>query len=317
MFAEKPVQVDKAPRSRRSSRCSRATAVLKIGQNIKYDINVFARNGIAVAPVDDTMIISFDLDAGRSEDGIGGGHGMDELSERHLGHTTLTYKDICGSGKKQIPFGEVPLDRATEYAAEDADVTWRLYKVLKPRLAEEAGTRVYERVDRPLIPVVAQMERHGIKVDRHALAGLSEEFAKETARIEREIWDCCGVEFTIGSPAQLGEVLFNKLGYKGGRKGKSGQYSTDQAILEGLANQGAPVRRMVLEWRQLSKLRSTLHRGAAGGDQPGDRARAHLLLAGRRADRALCPRPTPTCRTSRSARPSAGASARRSCPSRA
>jgi len=201
--------------------------------------------------------MSFDLDAGRSEDGIGGGHGMDELSERHLGHTTLTFKDICGSGKKAIPFGEVPLDRATEYAAEDADVTWRLYKVLKPRLAEEAGTRVYERVDRPLIPVVAQMERYGIKVDRHALAGLSEEFAKETARIEREIWDCCGTEFTIGSPAQLGEVLFNKLGYKGGRKGKSGQYSTDQAILEGLANQGAPVARMVLEWRQLSKLRST------------------------------------------------------------
>jgi DNA polymerase-1 len=257
MFAEKPVQVDKAAALSALKPLLESDAVLKVGQNIKYDINVFARNGIHVAPVDDTMIISFDLAAGRSEDGIGGGHGMDELSTRHLDHTTLTYKDICGSGKKQIPFGEVPLDRATEYAAEDADVTWRLWKVLKPRLAEEGGTRVYERVDRPLIPVVAQMERHGIKVDRHALAGLSEEFAKETARIEREIWDCCGVEFTIGSPAQLGEVLFNKLGYKGGRKGKSGQYSTDQAILEGLANQGAPVARMVLEWRQLSKLRST------------------------------------------------------------
>jgi DNA polymerase-1 len=257
MFAEKPVQVDKAAALSALKPLLESDAVLKIGQNIKYDINIFARNGIAVAPVDDTMIISFDLDAGRSEDGIGGGHGMDELSTRHLGHTTMTYKDICGTGKKQIPFGEVPLDRATEYAAEDADVTWRLWKTLKPRLAEEAGTRVYERVDRPLIPVVAQMERHGIKVDRQALAGLSEEFAKETARIEREIWDCCGVEFTIGSPAQLGEVLFNKLGYKGGRKGKSGQYSTDQAVLEGLANQGAPVARMVLEWRQLSKLRST------------------------------------------------------------
>src|SRR4029079_1424883 len=257
MFAEKPVQVDKATALSALKPLLESDAVLKVGQNIKYDLNIFARNGIHVAPVDDTMIVSFDLDAGRSEDGIGGGHGMDELSQRHLGHTTLTFKDICGSGKKQIPFGEVPLDKATAYAAEDADVTWRLYKVLKPRLAEEGGTRVYERVDRPLIPVVAQMERHGIKVDRQALAGLSEEFAKETARIEREIWDCCGVEFTIGSPAQLGEVLFNKMGYKGGRKGKSVQYSTDQAILEGLANQGAPVARMVLEWRQLSKLRST------------------------------------------------------------
>ena len=257
MFAERPVQVEMAAALSALKPLLESDAVLKVGQNIKYDINVFARNGIEVAPVDDTMIISFDLSAGRSEEGIGGGHGMDELSQRHLGHTTLTYKDICGTGKKQIPFGEVPLDKATQYAAEDADVTWRLYKVLKPRLAEEGGTRIYQRVDRPLIPVVAQMERHGIKVDRHALAGLSEEFAKETARIEREIFDCCGTEFTIGSPAQLGDVLFNRMGYKGGRKGKSGQYSTDQAILEQLANQGAPVARMVLDWRQLSKLRST------------------------------------------------------------
>src|SRR5690606_11742609 len=156
-----------------------------------------------------------------------------------------------------IPFGEVPIDRATEYAAEDADVTWRLWKHLKPRLAEEGGSRVYERVDRPLIPVVAQMERHGIKVDRQQLARLSEEFAGEIARIERSIWDCCGEEFTIGSPQQLGRILFDKLGYKGGRKGKSGQYSTDQAILEGLAAQGAEVARMVLDWRQLAKLKST------------------------------------------------------------
>src|SRR5690606_16981965 len=232
-------------------------AVLKVGQNVKYDINVFARNGIEVAPVDDTMIISFALDAGRSPEGIGGGHGMDELSQRHLGHTTLTYKDICGTGKKQIPFGEVPLDKATQYAAEDADVTWRLHKVLKPRLALEGGTRIYQRVDRPLIPVVAQMERHGIKVDRGALAGLSEEFAREIARIEAEIYECCGQQFTIGSPKQLGEILFDKMGYKVGRKGKSGQYSTDQAILEQLAGQGAPIARMVLDWRQHSKLKST------------------------------------------------------------
>ncbi|MEO6040363.1 MAG: DNA polymerase I [Croceibacterium sp.] len=258
MFAEKPVQIERQAALSALKPLLESDAVLKVGQNVKYDINILARcAGIELAPVDDTMVISFDLDAGRSEEGIGGGHGMDELSQRHLGHTTLTFKDICGSGKKSIPFGEVPLARATEYAAEDADVTWRLHKALKPRLALEHGTRVYERVDRPLIPVVAQMERHGIKVDRQALAGLSEEFSKEIARIEREIWDCCGTEFTIGSPVQLGEVLFNKMGYKGGRKGKSGQFSTDQAILEGLANQGAPVARMVLDWRQHAKLKST------------------------------------------------------------
>src|SRR5687768_12404903 len=215
MFAERPVQVEKAAALSALKPLLESDAVLKVGQNAKYDINIFARHGIHVAPVDDTMVISFDLDAGRSEEGIGGGHGMDELSERHLGHTTLTYKDICGIGRKQIPFGEVPLDKATQYAAEDADVTWRLHKVLKPRLALEGGTRVYQRVDRPLIPVVAEMERHGIKVDRHALAGLSEEFAKEIARIEAEIWECCGHQFPIGSTQQLGDVLFNRMGYKG------------------------------------------------------------------------------------------------------
>ena len=257
MFAEKPAQVPMARALELLKPLLESDQVLKVGQNIKYDLNILARNGIDVAPVEDTMIISFDLDAGRSLDGIGGGHGMDELSQRHLGHTTLTFKDICGSGKKAIPFGEVPLDKATEYAAEDADVTWRLWKHLRPRLAEEGGTRVYERVDRPLIPVVAGMERHGIKVDRAGLARLSEEFASEITRIEREVWDACGQEFTIGSPKQLGDILFDKLGYKGGRKGKSGQYSTDQSVLEGLAAQGAPVATKVLEWRQLSKLKST------------------------------------------------------------
>ncbi|MGN3974375.1 DNA polymerase I [Tsuneonella sp. SYSU-LHT278] len=263
MFARKPEQVDRQAAYDALRPLLTSDAVLKVGHNIKYDLNILKRcAGIDVAPIDDTMIVSFALDAGRSLDGIGaggigGGHGMDELSQRHLGHTTLTFKDICGTGKKAIPFGEVPLDRATEYAAEDADVTWRLYRALKPRLADEAGTRVYERVDRPLIPVVARMERHGIKVDRAALAKLSEEFARETARIEREVWDCCGIEFTIGSPKQLGDVLFDRMGYKGGRRGKSGQYSTDQAILEGLAAQGAEVATKVLEWRQLTKLKST------------------------------------------------------------
>jgi DNA polymerase-1 len=258
MFAEKPVQIERTAAYDALRPLLESDAVLKVGQNIKYDLNILSRCAkIDVAPIDDTMIISFALDAGRSLEGIGGGHGMDELSERHLGHTTLTFKDICGSGKRAIPFGEVPLDKATEYAAEDADVTWRLWKLLKPRLAQEGGTQVYERVDRPLIPVVARMERHGVKVDRGRLAQLSEEFAREITRIEREVWDRCGIEFTIGSPKQLGDVLFDRLGYKGGRKGKSGMYSTDQAILEGLAGQGAEVATKVLEWRQLSKLKST------------------------------------------------------------
>ncbi|KQM21965.1 DNA polymerase I [Novosphingobium sp. Leaf2] len=257
MFAERPSQVPLGEALRRLKPLLESDAVLKVGQNIKYDLNILARHGIHVSPIDDTMIASFCLDAGRSLDGIGGGHGMDELAQRHLGHTTLTFKDICGTGKKAIPFGEVPLDRATQYAAEDADVTWRLHSHLKPRLSYEGGTRIYERVDRPLIPVVAQMERHGIKVDRDKLAGLSSQFAEAIGALEAEIFEKVGQSFTIGSPKQLGDILFDKLGYKGGRKGKSGQYSTDQAILEGLAGQGAEVATKVLEWRQLSKLRST------------------------------------------------------------
>lgn len=257
MFAERPAQVNQARALALLKPLLESDAVLKIGQNAKYDLNILARHGIHVAPVDDTMVMSFDLDAGRSIDGIGGGHGMDELSTRHLGHTTLTFKDICGSGKKTIPFGEVPLDRATEYAAEDAEVTWRLHRLLKPRLAEEGATRVYERVDRPLVPVVAQMERHGIRVDRDKLASLSATFAEEIAKLEGQIHELAGQPFTIGSPKQLGEILFDKLGFKGGKKGKTGQYSTDQGILERLSGEGAVIADKVLEWRQLSKLRST------------------------------------------------------------
>ncbi|WP_271439538.1 DNA polymerase I [Pontixanthobacter luteolus] len=257
MFDEKPEQIalDEALAALRPLLAS--DAVLKIGQNIKYDLNVLARYDVEVAPIDDTMIISFALDAGRGESGIGGGHGMDELSSRHLGHQPLSFKEVCGTGKKQIPFGEVPLDRATEYAAEDADVTWRLHKHLKPRLSIEGGTTIYERVDRPLVPVVAMMERNGIKVDRTQLARLSEEFATEMGKLEKQIHEDAGQEFTIGSPKQLGDILFDKLGYKGGRKGKSGQYSTDQAMLEKLAGEGAEIANKVLEWRQLSKLKST------------------------------------------------------------
>ncbi|MCC6828010.1 MAG: DNA polymerase I [Novosphingobium sp.] len=257
MFAEKPEQIDRATALARLKPLLESDAVLKVAQNAKYDLNVLARHDIAVAPIDDTMVISFCLDAGRSLDGVGGGHGMDELSARHLGHTPIPFKDVCGTGKKAISFAEVPLDRATAYAAEDADVTWRLHRLLKPRLPEEGGTRIYERVDRPLIPVVAQMERHGIKVDRERLAGLSTEFAAEIGALETQIHALAGQSFTIGSPKQLGDILFDKMGLKGGKKGKSGQYSTDQGILEGLAAQGVEMAARVLDWRQLSKLRST------------------------------------------------------------
>ncbi len=261
LLSEKPEQIAPEDALSRLKPLLESDAVLKVGQNIKYDLNVLARagecvGGIATSPIDDTMIMSFALDAGRSETGMGG-HGMDELSQRHLGHTPLAFKDVCGTGKKAISFAEVPLERATEYAAEDADVTWRLYKLLKPRLAEEGGTRIYERVDRPLIPVVASMERHGIKVDREQLARLSGEVSVQVGALEKEIHQLGGGEFTIGSPKQLGEVLFDKLGHKGGRKGKSGQYSTDQSILERLAGEGAQIANKVLEWRQLTKLKST------------------------------------------------------------
>ena len=274
MFAEKPQQIDRAAALARLKPLLESDAVLKIGQNAKYDLNVMARYGIAVAPLDDTMVMSFDLDAGRGEDGIGGGHGMDELAARHLGHTTLAFKDVCGTGKKAIPFGEVPLDRATEYAGEDADVTWRLHALLRSRLSSEGATRVYERVDRPLVPVVAQMERHGIKVDRERLASLSATFAAEIAKLEGEIHTLAGQEFTIGSPKQLGEILFDKLGYKGGKKGKTGQYSTDQSVLERLAGEGAEMATKVLEWRQLSKLRSTYTEALQAAINP-DTGRVH------------------------------------------
>ncbi len=257
MFAQKPRQIPRDEALARLKPLLESDAVLKIGHNAKYDLNMLARNGVHVAPIDDTMVMSFDLDAGRMEEGIGGGHGMNELALRHLGHACIAFKDVCGSGRNAISFAQVPLDRATPYAAEDADVTWRLHRLLKPRLSDESATRVYERVDRPLIPVVAQMERHGIHVDRARLAGLSTEFAKALAELETEIHGHAGAPFTIGSPKQLGDVLFAQMGHGGSKKGKSGQFSTDQGVLEKLAREGVVMAARVLDWRQLAKLRST------------------------------------------------------------
>jgi DNA polymerase I len=256
MFAERPEQIDRDTACRLLRPLLESDAVLKVGQNIKYDLVVLKRHGIAVAPIDDTMVMSFCLDAGRG-DMAPWGHGMDELAARWLDHTTIAFKDVAGSGKKAISFAEVPLPDATRYAAEDADVTWRLHQLFAPRLSDEGGSRVYQRVDRPLVPVIARMEATGIKVDRDRLATLSGEFATRIADLEGVIHDKAGGAFTIGSPKQLGDVLFDRLGYKGGKKGKSGQYSTDQSVLEALAAEGAEVATLVLEWRQLSKLKST------------------------------------------------------------
>ena len=226
-------------------------SVLKIGHNIKYDLNVLTRYGIDVTPIDDTMVLSFDLDAGKRN------HGMDELALTHLGHSCIAFKDVCGSGKNQLRFNQVELKTATAYAAEDADVTLRLWHALKPRLSAEQATRVYERVDRPLIPVLARMEMRGIKVDREELARMSAEFSDGIAALEIEIHGLAGEQFSVGSPKQLGEVLFGKMGLKGGKKGKSGDYSTDVTVLERLADDGVEIARKVLDWRQLSKLKST------------------------------------------------------------
>jgi len=227
-------------------------AVLKIGHNLKYDWVLLHRLGIDVAPLDDTMVMSFDLDAGRSF-----GHGLEELSKLHFEHEPITFKQLCGTGQKQITFDKVPLDAATEYTAEDADLALRLWQRLKPRLAQEKVTRVYERVDQPLVGVIGRMERRGIRVDRDYLARLSSEFAHDIQGLETKIYEAACGPFTIGSPQQLGEVLYGRLGLQGGRKGKSGQYSTDVTELERLAAEGVECASLVLEWRQLSKLKST------------------------------------------------------------
>ena len=251
MFAEKPQQLDRALVLDRLKPLLEDPAVLKIGHNLKYDMVVLNRCGIALAPYDDTIVMSFDLDAGSH------GHGMDELAATHLSHSCIAFKDVVGTGKKAIGFHEVDLKTATRYAAEDADVTLRLWRRFKPRLAYESVTQVYEMVDRPLVKVIADMERRGVKVDASVLSRLSAEFSGQIAALETEIHALAGTQFTIGSPKQLGDVLFEQLGLKGGRKGKSGVYSTDVTEMERLKAEGHPIAAKVLDWRQLSKLKST------------------------------------------------------------
>ncbi|KIC38619.1 DNA polymerase [Ruegeria sp. ANG-R] len=225
-------------------------SILKIGQNMKYDAKIFARYGVTVAPIDDTMLMSYAMHGGEH------GHGMDTLSERYLSHTPIPIKPLLGSGKSAITFDKVPIDEATAYAAEDADITLRLWKLFKPQLHQVQVTTVYETLERPLVPVLAEMEMHGIKVDRDVLSRMSNAFAQKMAGLEAEIHDLAGENFNVGSPAQLGEILFDKMGLEGGKKGKTGKYSTGADILEDLATEHELPRR-VLDWRQLSKLKST------------------------------------------------------------
>ncbi len=225
-------------------------AILKIGQNMKYDSKILAAHDIAIAPFDDTMLMSYALNAGLH------GHGMDTLSERYLGHAPIPIKDLLGTGKSAITFDRVPIETATRYAAEDADITLRLWHIFKPKLHRARVTTVYETLERPLAPVLAQMERHGILVDKGTLSKMSNAFAQKMAQLEDEIHELAGQKFNVGSPKQLGEILFDKMGLEGGKKGKTGAYATGADVLEDLATEhDLPAR--VLDWRQVSKLKST------------------------------------------------------------
>ena len=226
-------------------------AIIKVGQNIKYDMKILSRYNINISPVDDTMLLSYSLHGGAHN------HGMDSLSNRYLNHTPISIKSILGSGKSAITFDQVPISEAINYAAEDADITLRLWKFFKPQLHKNNVTKVYESLERPLVPVLADMERNGIKVDRDTLSRMSNSFAQKMAGLEAEIFQLAGRNFNVGSPKQLGEVLFDELEIPGGKRGKTGAYATGAEILEDLTVEGYELPSKVLDWRQLSKLKST------------------------------------------------------------
>ncbi len=226
-------------------------SVLKVGQDIKYDMEVMARLGIGLDGYDDSMLISYVLEGGAH------GHEADELAELHLGHKPMAYEQVAGSGKAQVSLERIPPDKACAYAAEDADVALQLHRMLKPRLLAERLVSVYETIERPLVPVIAAMEMAGIKVDARELKRLSDDFAQRLAELEAQIHRLAGHPFNIGSPKQLGEVLFDELGLGSGKKGKTGAYATGADVLEELAAQGHELPARVLDWRQLSKLKGT------------------------------------------------------------
>ena len=278
MFGETPDQIETAEALARLKPLFEDDAVLKVGQNLKYDMTVLAQHDIRITPFDDTLVMSFNLDAGLH------GHGMDELSKLHLGHECISFKSLTGTGKKAISFAEVPLDKATEYAAEDADVTLRLWEILRLRMAPEQASRVYQMVDRSLVPVIAKMEETGVLVDREELSRLSQSFAENMEKLEAEIHELAGEKFAIGSPKQLGEILFGKLGLKGGKKGKSGQYSTDVTVLERLAGDGEPIAQKGRRLAPAEQAQIYLYRRSARTDQRQNRPGAYQLFPVRCAD---------------------------------
>ncbi len=252
LLSEKPHQLKAAEVIKALKPLFEDPAVLKIGQNLKYDMSILARVGIMLHPIDDTMLLSYALDAGLHS------HGMDELARIHLDITPIPFKQVAGTGKNQITFDQVPLDEATEYASEDADLTMRLYKILKPRIAAERVATVYETLERPLAAVLSQMEREGIRVDVPVLQKLSNEFAIGIERLETEIQELAGRPFNVASPKQLGEILFDEQGLLGGKKSsKTGAWQTNVDVLEKLAAEGHEIPKKVMEFRQFSKLKST------------------------------------------------------------
>ena len=248
-------------------------AVLKVFHNAKFDLLMLARAGApAVEPIDDTMVISFAQDAGAH------GHSMDELSTLHLGHTPISYDEVTGTGRARIPFGQVPLDRATAYAAEDADVTLRLWQALRPRLRTNKALAFYEQVDRRLIPVLLDMERAGVKLDSADLRAMSKDFESRMAVMEKDVHRLAGEPFNLGSGKQLGEILFERMALTGGRRMKTGAWGTDASVLQGLAEQGHDLPARVLEWRQLAKLKSTYADALVEQINP-DTGRVHTSFA--------------------------------------
>ena len=237
--------------------------VLKVGHNIKYDAQVLGNYGVSVRAVDDTMLLSYVLECGLH------GHSLDDLADMHFNYKTIKFKDVAGTGKAQVTFDYVPLDKALNYAAEDAEITARLHKLLKPRLVEESMVTVYETLERPLIGVLVDMERHGIKVDATELKRLSDDFAQRLGELEGEVYGLAGREFNVGSPKQLGEVLFDEMGLSGGKKGKTGAYATGADVLEKLAAEGHELPQKILDWRQLAKLKSTYTDALTAQIHPG------------------------------------------------
>ena len=251
-----------------------APEVLKVGQNIKYDLSVMARHGIKVAPYDDTMLLSYVVSAGLN------GHGMDALSEQYLGHTPIAFKSVVGTGKAQKSFAEVELKPATAYAAEDADVTLRLWQILKPKVASERLLTVYETLERGLPEVLSGMELAGVKIDRARLVKLSQTFGQGMAELEQKAHQVAGQPFNLGSPKQLGEILFEVMAIPGGKKTATGAWSTDVSVLEDLAAKGYELPQILMDWRQMAKLKSTYTDALAEAARPDtDRVHTSYQLA--------------------------------------